>query len=136
MKLMLRVCLLGCALAVFLAMAVPLPVEGTWQGETHGLKSVTLEIHEADGRLGGKVIFYVVRDDGAGRYIAGQDERPLRSAMWDGKTFRFAVDPPDFQPDGPSVRLEMTLTGDHTAELKVLHENGEAPAAVSMRRNK
>ena len=104
----------------FAAMQNPAAIEGKWEGEMNGLKAVTITVHESKGRMEGSVIFYVTRDDGQGMRVVGQDERKMLETQWDGKTLRFAVGAPDFDPDAPGVRFTMTITGDKKAELKRL----------------
>jgi len=119
MKKLTFVCLMVGAL--FAAVQKPAAIEGKWEGETNGLKAVTVTVRENKGQIEGSVIFYVVRDDGGqGRQVVGQDERKMLETHWDGKTLRFAVGAPDFDPDSPGVRFTMTVTGDKKAELKRL----------------
>ena len=118
MKKVLYVCLTVGAL--FAAVQKPAAIEGKWEGEMNGLKAVTITVHESKGQMEGSVIFYVTRDDGQGMRVVGQDERKMLETQWDGKTLRFAVGAPDFDPDAPSVRFTMTITGDKKAELKRL----------------
>ena len=114
----LYVCLMAGAL---LAQTGKSAIEGEWQGEMHGLKAVTISIHEDGGRIEGSVIFYVTRgDNGQGLRTVGRDQRKMVETHWDGKTLRFAVGAPDFDPGAPGVRFTMTLTGDKRAELKRL----------------
>ena len=117
MKKLLIVCLMVGALVT--AMQKP-SIEGKWEGERNGLKAVTVTVHESKGQMEGSVIFYVTRDDGQGMRAVGQDERKMLETQWDGKTLRFAVGAPDFDPDALSVRFTMTITGDKKAELKRL----------------
>jgi hypothetical protein len=116
MKKVLYVCLTVGAL--FAAVQKPAAIEGKWEGEMNGLKAVTITVHESKGQMEGSVIFYVTRDDGQGMRVVGQDERKMLETQWDGKTLRFAVGAPDFDPDAPGVRFTMTITGDKKAELK------------------
>ena len=118
MKKVLYVCLTVGAL--FAAVQKPAAIEGKWEGEMNGLKAVTITVHESKGQMEGSVIFYVTRDDGQGMRVVGQDERKMLETQWDGKTLRFAVGAPDFDPDTPGVRFTMTITGDKKAELKRL----------------
>ena len=118
MKKVLYVCLTVGAL--FAAVQKPAAIEGKWEGEMNGLKAVTITVHESKGQMEGSVIFYVTRDDGQGMRVVGQDERKMLETQWDGKTLRFAVGAPDFDPDTPSVRFTMTIAGDKKAELKRL----------------
>jgi len=126
MKRLILVCLMVGAL--FAAMEKP-AIEGKWEGEMNGLKAITLTVHENKGAMEGSVIFYVTRnDDGKGVQVVGQDERKMLETQWDGKTLRFAVGAPGFDPDAPGVRFTMTVTGDKKAELKRLGENGQTLA--------
>ena len=75
------------------------------------------------------MIFYVTRDDdGQGKRVVGQDERKMLETHWDGKTLRFAVAAPDFDPGTPGVRFTMTIAGDKKAELKRLGEDQQTLA--------
>ena len=126
MKKMLSVCLM---VGTLMAAAQKPAIEGKWEGERNGLKSVTISVHENKGQIEGSVIFYVARnDDGQGWRIVGQDERKMLETHWDGKTLRFAAGAPDFDPDAPGVRFTMTVTGDKKAELKRLGENEQTLA--------
>ncbi|MGA2194265.1 MAG: hypothetical protein ABSH40_03265 [Bryobacteraceae bacterium] len=128
MKKMLFVCLMVGAL--FAAIEKP-AIEGNWEGESNGLKAVAITVHENKGQMEGSVIFYVMRnDDGQSKRIVGQDERKMLETHWDGKTLRFAVGAPDFEPGAPGVRFAMTITGDKKAELKRLAEDGQTLALV------
>ncbi len=107
--------------ALVAAMENPAAIEGKWEGEMNGLKAVTVTVHQSKGQMEGGVIFYVTRnDDGKGMRIVGQEERKMLETHWDGKTLRFAVGAPDFDPDAPGVRFTMTVTGDKKAELERL----------------
>ena len=129
MKKMLFVCLMAGGLLA--ATEKPAAIEGKWEGETRGLKAVTVTIHERNGQMEGSVIFYVTRnDDGKGMQVVGRDERKILETHWDGKTLRFAVGAPDFEPGAPGVRFAMTITGDKKAELKRLAEDGQTLALV------
>ena len=121
MKKLVFMCFMVAALIA--AMEKPAAIEGKWEGGMNGLKAVTVTVHETKGRMEGSVIFYVTRDDGQGMRVVGQDERKMLETQWDGKTLRFAVGAPDFDPDTPSVRFTMTITGDKKAELKRLGED-------------
>ncbi len=106
--------------ALVAAMQKP-AIEGKWEGEMDGLKAVTITVHESKGQMEGSVIFYVTRhDEGEQRRVVGQDDRKMLETHWDGKTLRFAVGAPGFDPDEPAVRFTMTMTGDKKAELKRL----------------
>jgi len=130
---MLHVCLLGGALALFLNISAALPVEGTWEGSSKGLKAVTLTVHETKGELQGEAVFYVLRDDGGGLYIAGEDRRPMVGPRWDGKTLRFSVGPPSFDREASGASFAMTLYGNR-AELKnLIHD--EVPGQPMARNN-
>jgi hypothetical protein len=94
-------------------------IVGKWEGQMHDRKAVTITISEDRGRMEGSVVFYVIRDgDGQGPRVVGQDERKILEPHWDGRTLRFAVGAPDFDPGAPGVRFTMTVTGDKKAELK------------------
>ncbi len=136
MKRMLQVCFLTGIVGLVFAMPMASPGEGTWEGEVSGLKAVTLTVRDAGGKIEGSAIFYVLRDEGEGKRIGGESEVPLLNATWDGRTLRFSVRPPGLEPDDPSVRFEMMVKGQDTAELKRL-EAGRIPAAtISMRKTK
>jgi hypothetical protein len=127
MKKLVCVCLMAGALIA--AMQNPAAIEGKWEGEVNGLKAITLTVHVTKGQMEGSVIFYVTRDDdGQGKRVVGQDERKMLETHWDGKTLRFAVGAPDFEPDTPGVRFTMTVTGDKKAELKILGEHEQTLA--------
>ena len=129
MKKLVFVCLMAGALLA--AVQKPAAIEGKWEGEMKGLKTVTLTVHENKGRMEGSVIFYVTRnDDGQGLQIVGQDERKMLETHWDGKTLRFAVGAPDFDPDAPGAQFAMTMTGDKKAELKRVGK-GETTLALA-----
>jgi hypothetical protein len=107
-------------------------IEGKWEGQRNGLTAVTITVHQNGGQMEGSVIFYVIRkDEGQGPRVPGQDERKMLETHWDGRTLRFAVGAPDFDPDTPGVRFTMTVTGDKKAELKRL---GEEEMTLAMAR--
>jgi hypothetical protein len=117
MKKLVFACLMAGALIA--AMQNPAAIEGKWEGEVSGLKAITLTVHVTKGQIEGSVIFYVTRDDdGQGKRVVGQDERKMLETHWDGKTPRFSVGAPDFDPGAPGARFTMTVTGDKKAELK------------------
>ena len=128
MKKLVFMCFMVAALIA--AMEKPAAIEGKWEGGMNGLKAVTVTVHETKGPMEGSVTFYVTRDDGQGKRVVGQDERKMLETQWDGKTLRFAVGAPDFDPDTPSVRFTMTITGDKKAELKRLGKD-ELPLALA-----
>jgi hypothetical protein len=122
MKKMLHVCLMVGGLAAAAGNAV---VEGKWEGQSNGVKTITLTVHENKGAMEGSVIFYVTRDDdGKGMRVVGQDERKMLETNWDGTTLRFAVGAPDFDTDGPGARFTLTMTADKKADLKRLGGDG------------
>ena|ERR1017187_2299175 len=119
MKELLIVCAMVGALCAAVEKAAA--IEGKWEGERNGLKTITLTVHESKGAMEGRVVFYVTRDDdGQGRRVIGRDERKMLETQWDGQTLRFAVGAPEFDPDTPGARFTMTITGDKKAELKRL----------------
>jgi hypothetical protein len=125
MRKLVFVCLMAGALLA--APQKPAAIEGNWEGQRNGLKTVTISVHENKGRMEGSVIFYVTRDDdGQGSQIVGQDERKMLETQWDGKVLQFAVGAPDFDPGGPGAQFAMTMTGDKKAELKRLGKDQTA----------
>ena len=116
------------ALALCLVRATAPEIAGTWEGESGRLKAVSLTIAGAEGKVEGKALFYITRDDLDGTHVGAATEEALVGATWDGRTLRFSVaDPP--------VRFEMKVTGQDTAQLTRLEGNGIPAQAMTVHRN-
>jgi len=114
MKRMLHVCLLAAGFPLLAAIANASPIEGTWEGDLHGVKAITLIVHETGGHMGGNVVFYILRDEGSGWHTGSPSPAvALQAVQWDGALLRFTVQGSNGQP----VALGMKLKGAHTAEL-------------------
>lgn len=114
MKRMLHVCLLAGAFPLLAAIANASPIEGTWEGDLHGVKAITLTVHETGGHMGGNIVFYVLRDEGSGWHTGSPSPAiALQAVQWDGARLRFTVQGSNGRP----VTLEMRLNGANTAEV-------------------
>jgi len=129
-------------LLVFPAAAAQWPIAGTWQGKLYGQAAVTLNIKNHSGKLSGTVVFYLLRNNGAGFKTDLRNAHPLAliDPGFDGRTFSFQVShreahPPRTLSDTELVRFQMELTGEDEGQLRRLNYGSE-DAAVKMRRKK
>jgi hypothetical protein len=126
MKRMLHVCLLAAGFPLLAAIANASPIEGTWEGDLHGVKAISLTVHETGGHM-----FYIVRDEGSGWHTGLPSPAiALQAVQWDGALLRFTVQGSNGEP----VALEMKLNGANTAELNRKATADMPEVTVSLRR--
>jgi hypothetical protein len=105
-------------------------IAGVWEGELHGLRAVTLTVHQEGAELSGNVVFYILKDEGSGWHVgAPSAPLPLLNPKWDGKLLRFSVSHGDWL-----VPFEMRITGPGAAEFRRLAAHGEPEERVELRR--
>jgi biopolymer transport protein ExbD len=105
------------------------PLVGTWQGKIHDLPAVTLNLHDTGGKLSGDIVFYMIRNDGAGYYEdskAAGSPTELTNVKFDGTALTFEVShrnahPPRTLNDAEPVKFRLTLTGDGVGNLDRLN---------------
>ncbi|MGO9254890.1 MAG: hypothetical protein ACLQU1_01100 [Bryobacteraceae bacterium] len=130
MKTFQHVCLWAGALALCLAMATDALVKGTWEGDLRGVKAVTLKLQEADGKVGGTEVFYIVRDEGSGKHNgSASPPMPLVDTRWDGEKLRFGV----VNQTGETILFEMKVTGQRSADLTVVDSDGKPQRTIPIR---
>ena len=106
------------------------PVQGVWEGREGGAKAITLNVHDRGDRIEGTAVFYVLHDGGSGTHSgSASPEIPLSDPKWDGSTLRFAI----HGPHGESGVFEMSLTGERTAEIRLLRD-GKPEKALRLER--
>jgi len=121
-----RTMLFVCLTAVCLVWAQAVPVVGAWEGQKDGRKAVTLEVREREGILGGRVVIYIVHDDGDGsKDGAALDPMPMKGTTWDGKVLRF---------EAGVARWEFKVTGADRGELTVIAPEHTEIQAMRRRR--
>jgi hypothetical protein len=133
MKTFQHVCLWAGVLTLCLAMATDAPVTGIWEGDLQGVKAVTLKLQEADGKVGGTEVFYIVKDGGSGKHNGSASPKlPLVNARWDGEKLRFGV----VNQNGETILFEMKIAGEGSADLTVVDSDGKPQRTVAIRRQK
>ncbi len=121
---------LASVFAIALAIGQTSSVEGTWEGNLHGVKAITLTVWEAAGRLEGDAVFYILRREGTGWHNgAASPQIPLQNVRREGATLHFSLKGSNGQP----VEMEMKLAGPDTATLT--RQPGSMPAlSIPVRR--
>ena len=105
---------LACIFALPLAIGRTPALEGTWEGDLHGVKAIALTIRETGGRAEGVAMFYVVRDENSGRHNGSPSPQiPLQNVRREGATLYFSVR----GSNGEALPMEMKWTGPNTASL-------------------
>lgn len=66
---------------------------GTWEGKMNGLPAVNLQIEEANGKIGGVMIFYFQerRDANSPWHVASENPAPLPAPQVKRDTLTFEV---------------------------------------------
>jgi hypothetical protein len=99
-------------------------VVGTWHGKWHGVPSVMVTIDRDGEQLSGIVVFQAVRQTENGPKLTGAPVRlPLKEARFDGKTLHFKLDDPGSSKELRNTGIEMILTSDNQAELRIASTN-------------
>ena len=131
MKTLGYVCLLAGALCLLTQSLQPAsPIAGTWEGQSHGLKAITLKISQDSRNISGTVVFYILKDEGSGLHVGRpSDPLPLLNPRWNGKVLRFSVN-----NDKWLVPFEIRLAGPRAAEGKRLMAHGEPELTVVLHR--
>jgi hypothetical protein len=133
MKTFRHVCLWAGVLALGLAMATDGPITGTWEGDLHGVKAVTLKLETTGTKVGGTAVFYIVKDEVSGAHNgSASPAMPLLNTGWDGGKLRFTVE----NQSGESVLFEMRITGEESADLTVLDPQGDPRRTLPIRRKR
>jgi hypothetical protein len=124
-----------------LACAADSSIAGTWQGKLHNLPAITLTLHETGGKVSGNIVFYFIRNNGAGFYEDSKSAgapTELMNTSFDGKTLTFEVShrnahPPRTLNDTEPVRFQMEITGKDEGQLKRLNYGADENALVMHR---
>ena len=121
-----------CLLAVLAATAPAQPsVAGTWNGNLHGVKAVTVTLRDSGASLEGTAVFYILRDEGSGFHSgAPSPEIALRELRRESGVLRFWLP----GSNGQALSFEMRITGPATAELKRLKTQNEPELTVILQR--
>lgn len=95
---------------------------GTWEGKMNGLPGVNLKIEEANGKIGGVMIFYFQerRDAQSSWHVASENPAPLLAPQVKGDTLTFEVQHHKCHTCaelGPNVKFRMKLAGPDEALL-------------------
>lgn len=103
---------------------------GTWEGKMNDLPGIDLKIDEADGKVGGAIVFYYQERSNTNEpwHVAGESPVPLQVPRIEGKTLTFEVQHHKCHGCtelGPNAKFRMELMGPNEARLWKL-ENQEA----------
>ena len=105
------------AVAVETSSAAPAAVLGSWTGRIPGAEDVPaadLKIGEKDGKLSGRVTFYLIHESADGhREVGGQDVVDMLEPSFDGRRLTFKLK----NPRGEIVPMSLRLTGKDEGEL-------------------
>ncbi len=112
MRTLLQISIVVLLLTTLFAQATGSAVAGKWEGRRHGRPFVTLEIDSHAGALGGSVVFYVLRDLGAGMVVAGEDRQEILHPRFEDHALLFQV-----RMGGKTFEFKMQRTGADEAQL-------------------
>jgi len=100
-------------------------VVGSWSGrlaEADDVPAADLKIAEKDGRLSGRVTFYLIHVSADGRReVGGKDEIDMLEPSFDGQRLTFKLK----NPSGETVPMTLRLTGEGEGELATQVTTGD-----------
>jgi hypothetical protein len=114
--------LLSFAMALAESPADKSALVGVWRGKFDSLPAVSLTVDNEYGKLGGAVLFYLIRrKPGATPTASPGTPEPMLNLRFDGKTLAFEVShryahPPRTLND-PPVEFRLEITGPDRAKL-------------------
>jgi hypothetical protein len=93
---------------------------GTWQGSLDNVPAITITVNRDGSELTGTVVFQPVIKTNEGPKAVGEPVRiSLRNAKFDGKTLRFQIDDTAIAEASVERTVELTLTDNNQAELRL-----------------
>ena len=105
------------AVAVDTRAAGTAAILGSWSGRIPGTEDVPaadLKIAEKDGKLSGRVTFYLIHQSADGRReVGGEEDIDMLEPSFDGQRLTFKLK----NPSGETVPMALRLTGDGEGEL-------------------
>ena len=97
------------------------------------MKAVTLKLEDADGKVGGTAVFYIIKDEGSGKHNgSASPPMPLVDTRWDGEKLRFGV----VNQTGETILFEMKVAGEGSADLTVVDSDGRPQRTIPIRRQR
>jgi hypothetical protein len=108
---------------------------GTWSCKMYGVQAVTLTVKQEQEKLGGTVLFYLIRhNDGKPARSSPGTPEPLIDPRLDGKVLHFQVSHRHAHPpatlNDPPVSFTFQLIENNRAVLK--REGGEPDSSCEM----
>jgi hypothetical protein len=108
---------------------------GVWKGsfpEAPTVPAVEITLNIQSGQLAGKVIFYMVVNNGAGAEIKGKTEAPLIDPVFDGQVLSFKVE----RKDGSFFKGRIKFVAEHEAVISSNDRHNGDELAIILRREK
>jgi hypothetical protein len=108
---------------------------GVWKGsfpEAPTVPAVEITLNIQSGQLAGKVIFYMVVNNGAGAEIKGKTEAPLIDPVFDGQVLSFNVE----RKDGSFFKGRIKFVAEHEAVISSNDRHNGDELAIILRREK
>ena len=106
---------------------------GSWSGripETEDVPAADLKIVEKDGKLSGRVTFYLIHATADGRrQVGGKEDIDMLEPGFDGQRLTFKLK----NPRGETVSMALRLTGDGEGELATQVTVGDRGAGTESR---